>query len=337
MPNLLLLSLNFLSLFILFQAEAFGTALKVGVSPVTSSAAIFIAKEKGYFSKHGLDDVELIIFKNSGAPMTPLLASGELDIGGGNISAGLFNSFNQGLGLKIVADKGHINQNCDYINLIVRSDLVDSKKYQSPKDLKGMRVGVTSDTGVSQQILLDRILKKSGLSYKDLVFVKMSYSAMNLALQMKEIDATIQLEPFVTMATKSGIAKKVESGFAHYPNQQSAAIIFSSKLMTTHRDQGIKFLAAYLEGIKDYNEAFLAQKNKIEVINLLKKYIAIDGPDVWEHMSPVGLDSNGKVNLESLSSDLLWYQANNFIEKPITVEKIIDHSLVNEAQKLLKR
>jgi len=81
--------------------------IKVGASPVVSSSGIFIAQEKGYFKDLGLN-VEITPFRSSGASMTILLAKGDLDVGGGNLSTGLWNAINQGLGIKLVADKGHI-------------------------------------------------------------------------------------------------------------------------------------------------------------------------------------------------------------------------------------
>lgn len=310
-------------------------SLKVGVSPIMSSSAIYIAQEKGYFQKYGLGQVELIPFRNSGAPMTVLLANGEIDIGGGNINSGLLNAINSGISIKVVADKGHVGKDTSYISLLVRNDHISSGRYKGTEDLKGFKLGFTSEVGVSQQILLDKVLKKSNLKLSDVEFVKLTYPEMNIALKNKSIDATIQLEPYVTMAVKSGIAKKVETAYSFYPNQQSAGIFYSPKMIKEKKDIGVKFMAAYLNGIEDYNTAFLENKNKKEIISILKKYITIDDDEVWNSVTPVGLAANGAIELESLKSDIEWYKLNKFTEKSPSVQDVFDEYFLVEAKKLL--
>ena len=64
------------------ESKPAAEVVKVGSSPVLSSAGIFLALEKGYFKEEGIE-VELVPFAGSSAPMLPLLAKGELDVGGG--------------------------------------------------------------------------------------------------------------------------------------------------------------------------------------------------------------------------------------------------------------
>ena len=91
--------------------------------------------------------------------MTVLLSTGKLDIGGGNLSVGLWQAINQGVGLKLVADKGHISQGHSYIALLVRKDHIKSGRYKSFQDLKGFKMALTSLAGVSQQIAAEKFLK----------------------------------------------------------------------------------------------------------------------------------------------------------------------------------
>ena len=76
----------------------------IGASPVLSSAGIFIAMERGYFAEEGIAP-DTITFASSGAQMLPSLIKGDLDVGGGNINSGIYNAFNDGHGIRIVADK----------------------------------------------------------------------------------------------------------------------------------------------------------------------------------------------------------------------------------------
>jgi NitT/TauT family transport system substrate-binding protein len=303
--------------------------VKIGVSPVVSSAGIFLAYEKGYFKKEGIE-ADLTYFKGSGAPMTALLGNGSLDVGAGNISAGLWNAINSGFGIKLVADKGRVSKECDYIGLLVRKDHVNSKRYKTFGDLKGFKMAVTA-FGVSQQIAADKFLKTAGLGLDDVVFEKMDYAAMNAALESKNLDATIQLEPYLTEAESKGIAVKVAGVNEVYPEQQSAAILYSSQFIKGRPDLAEKFMIAYLKGVRDYRDAFIKGKNKTEAIFLLKKHIKIDADDIWSKMIPAGINPDGYLNKESLVEDTKWYQEHGFIDMPCDIEKAVDHTFVKKA------
>jgi NitT/TauT family transport system substrate-binding protein len=303
--------------------------VKIGVSPVVSSSGIFLAYEKGYFKKEGIE-ADLTYFKGSGAPMTALLGNGSLDVGAGNISAGLWNAINSGFNIKLVADKGRVSKACDYIGLLVRKDHVDSQRYKAFGDLKGFKMAVTA-FGVSQQIAADKFLKAGGLRMDDVIFEKMDYAAMNVALGSKALDATIQLEPYLTEAESKGIAVKVAGVHEVYPEQQSAAILYSSQFITGRPDLAEKFMIAYLKGVRDYNDAFIKGKNKTEVIFLLKKHIKIESDALWEKMIPAGINPDGYLNKESLAEDAQWYQEHGFMDAPCDVEKAVDHTFVEKA------
>lgn len=327
-------SFLFVLILMFFIPEAYPVVIKVGASPVASSAGIYLAKERGYFKEQGLD-VEITDFNNSGAPMTLLLSKGELDVGAGNITAGLFNAIADGQKFKIVADKGHLNPGKDYLSLLVKNEHIKSGRYKTLADLKGFKMGLTSLDGVSQEILTEKFLQKAGLSLKDIIFVKVSYAEMNLALKSGAIDATIQIEPFLTKAVIEGIATKVAKGSEAYPGQQSGAIFYSPHFIKKSPEAAKKFMLAYSKGISDYNNAFLNLYNRDEVITDLKKHIKIDDDHIWKTMAIVGLNPNGKLNVIELKNDIEWY-SKNYIKKAMNSSDIIDSSFTEFAAKKIK-
>ena len=324
----------FIFLITFFISSAFAKTIKVGSSPVVSSAGIYLAKERGYFKEQGLD-VEVTDFNNSGAPMTLLLSKGELDVGAGNITAGLFNAIAEGQKFKIVADKGHIAQNKDYLALIVRNDHLKTGRFKTLKDLKGFKMGLTSLDGVSQEILTERFLQKAKLTLKDVSFVKISYAEMNLALKAGTIDATIQLEPFLTKAVLENIATIVGLGSEVYPKQQSGALFYSPQFIQNNPAEAKKFMLAYSKGISDYNNAFVKNINRASVIADLKKSIKIDDDIIWEKMAIVGLNPAGSLNIKELENDIKWYEK-NYIKRPLNPKDIIDTTFSEYAAKNLK-
>lgn len=325
--------MKLLFIFFLLPFTTFAKTIKVGASPVTSSFAIYLAQERGYFKEQGLD-VEITDFGNSGAPMTALLSKGELDVGAGNITAGLFNAIAEGQKFKIVADKGNIDINKDYLSLIVKNEHIASGRYKELKDLKGFKMGLTSLDGVSQEILVEKFLQKAKLKPADVTFVKLSYAEMNLALKSGIIDATIQLEPFLAKAQLDNIATKVAGGSEGYLHQQSGALFYSPQFIKNSHEDAMKFMIAYAKGIADYNAAFVENKNKAAVITDLKKTFKYDDA-VWEKMSVVGLNPYGKLNVKELKNDISWYEK-KYIKKSLNYKNIIDESFYKNAENKLK-
>jgi len=320
MKNLILLTALF------FSATVLAETIKIGASSSLSTAGIYIAQERGYFKKEGLQ-TEIIVLNNSTAQMTTLLAKNELHVGAGNLIAGLFNAYAAGEKFKIVADKGHVSDKNQYIWLAVRKDLFDSKKVSSVADLKGLKIGLPSIEGSSQQIALESILKSGNLTNKDVKLVKVGYSEMKMAFQQKEIDAAVQLEPFLQDMVESEIGIKFKSVNEFRPNQQSAILIYSEKFAADKKNAQ-KFMKAYLKGVKDYNKALANKEEWLKLAPVINKYAKLDGEKSWGKMEPVGLKDNGSMNIDSIKADFEWYKANGFIKGEVTPDQVVDTSFL---------
>jgi NitT/TauT family transport system substrate-binding protein len=325
----------FLALFLQVQIAS-ATVVKVGYSPVLSSAGIFIAMERGYFKEFGLE-VQGTPFRSSSAPMNALLAKGELDVGGGNVTSGLWNANGENEQIKLVADKGTVSKGHDYLALLVRSDLVKEGKFKTLKDLKGLKVAFTALNGTSQEIAMSRFLQKAGLSPKDVTYLKMPYSDMNAAFRTKALDATIQLEPYISQAVEEGIAVNFASVYSVYPDQPSAVLFYSGLFAKNRKEEAVKFMAAYLRGVRDYIDAFGrgSSKSRKDIVEILKKYCEPLPDSIWEKMAPVGLNPDGYLDTKNLNSDLEWFKKMKYVEKPLSVEGHVDHSFVEAALKMI--
>ena len=305
----------------------------IGISPVMSSAAMFIATERGYFTEQGIQPV-INPFKASGAKMVPFLATGQLFVAGGNINAGIYNAIAHDIPIKIVSDKGTVSPQHGYLALIVRKDLVDNGRYKSFKDLKGMRMAVTAK-GVSQEIVTEMYLKKVGLSLDDIELKHLAYSDINIALANSNLDASVQIEPFVAAAVAKNIAVRVAGDDEIYPNQQSAAIFYSPVFMQKHPKQAKGFMVAYVKGLRDYNDAFEKGKGKKEVIDILTKYTRIKDKNIYQSVVPVGLSPDGLVNVKSLRDDAIWYYRRGYLRQKPDIDTIVDLSYARHAVKVL--
>ncbi|HAO43973.1 MAG TPA: ABC transporter substrate-binding protein [Afipia sp.] len=309
--------------------------VKVGVNKVISDVVFYIAQERGFFDEQKLT-VELIPF-DSGPRMIAPLAAGQIDIGAGASSAGLFNAVARGLGVKIVADKGSTAMTYDYMPLIIRKDLVDSGRVKTFADLKGLKLAAAGP-GSATNAKLNVALTQGGLTYKDSDNVNMSYPQQVLALTSKAIDGAITTEPSTSQAIASGVAVRLSKDVL-YPGQQVAVLLYGNDMLTKRRDVGQRFMTAYVKAARVYNDAthegrFSGTGSK-EVVDLIMKTTGLTNREMFDTMVPNGISPDAAVNIKSLTDDLKFFVDQGQIEKPVAVGDVIDMSFAETAVKLL--
>src|SRR5262249_31714192 len=152
----------------LAHPAAAADTVKVGIARTVSDAGYYIAEAEGLFRQEGIE-MALTPF-NSAAQMIAPLGTGELDVGGGTVSAGFYNAVGRGIAMKIVADQASMKPGYGYSSLMVRKDLVDSGRYKSFADLKGMKVAIAAP-GTGTASALNETLKQGGLKYGDVEVV----------------------------------------------------------------------------------------------------------------------------------------------------------------------
>src|SRR5262249_56512473 len=89
-----------------YRPAAAADQVKIGIARTISDAGYYIADAMGFFRGDGLD-VSISGF-NSAAQMIAPLGTGELDVGGGTVSAGFYNAVGRGIGMKILADQASV-------------------------------------------------------------------------------------------------------------------------------------------------------------------------------------------------------------------------------------
>jgi NitT/TauT family transport system substrate-binding protein len=307
-------------------------AVTVGAASVTSDAPIYIADSKGYFRDEGLA-VKVENFR-SASDMVPHLGTGTLDAGAGSASAGLYNAVARGIKIKIVADKASSPPGYGATKILVRKDHVDSGRYKTPADFKGMKFAMNAP-GVSNTATLNAILKAAGLRYSDVETVNMPLPDHVAALANKAVDASASVEPAATIAIKNGFAVLVKADDEILPNHQIAVLLYSENFVTKRSDAAQAFMRAYLRAVRFYNDALkdgrMIGPNADEVIAILAQATPIKDPSIYKSITPTGMNPDGKVNIESLAADLAFYKEQSLIEANVKIEQIIDHSFVEKA------
>jgi NitT/TauT family transport system substrate-binding protein len=307
--------------------------VRIGIARTISDVGYYVADAMGFFRAEGLQ-VSIIGF-NSAAQMVAPLGTGELEVGGGTVSAGFYNAVGRGILMKIVADQASIKPGYGFSSLMVRKDHVDAGRYKTFADLKGMKVAVGA-LGSGSASALNEALKKGGLRFVDVDVVYIGFPEHLPAYKNKGIDASITNEPTMTRAIEDGVAVRVAGNDVTYPDQQTAVTFFSDRFIRHRRDLAERFMRAYLRGARIYNDALkdgrLAGPKADEVISILTKYTLIKDAGMFRRMVPSWVNPNGEVNLASLRKDLDFFRELGLIEKKdISVDGVVDGSFAKAA------
>jgi NitT/TauT family transport system substrate-binding protein len=310
--------------------------VRVGVTTALTTAALYIADHRGFFKNEGLN-VQFIEF-DSAANMVAPLGAGQLDVGAGVISAGLYNAVSRGIEVRVVADLGSDPPGYGFQQLIVRTDLVRSGRYKSVKDLKGLTLSMPAP-GIATASQLNHLLRTAGLTLNDVKVVYMSNPDAIVALKNASIDGSLMPEPGPTIAARNGAAVKIMGDDVYYPNEQIAGILYGQTLLKAHRDAGVRFMRAYLRGVRVYNDALRHGKiggpQAAEILHVFSDASKQSDPLVLAAVTPNGNNPNGRLNVTSMLEDLSFFREQGLIQGNISPKDIVDTSFVDEALKTL--
>ena len=246
-----------------FSADGFAQSIKVAYAAlVAGQVAPWIAKEGGYFSKHGID-VDLIYIPATTA--TQALIAGEIQLAQvtGVSTAGAILS---GADVRIIASV----QNKLAGSIYVRPEI------KSPEQLKGKRLGVSrfgalSDTAV--EIFLQRYGLKRGT---DVAIVQMGgLPEIITALERGAIQAGFANPPQTSRARRLGMKELFDLNTLGVELQQTCLTV-TTKYLREHRPVVKSFVEAYSEGL----HRFMTDKDFS--IQVMKKYLRMDDKELLD-------------------------------------------------------
>jgi NitT/TauT family transport system substrate-binding protein len=307
--------------------------VKVSVYQSVSDAGIYIANDRGYFKAEHID-LDLIQL-DAVASVVTALASGQVDVAGGAPSAAIYNSARQGIGIKIVADKGSLRRGNGYLGLVIRKGLEDQIK--TVGDLRGRKVAWTGyGSGTTNEVALDRLLRMAGLTEDDIQLQNLSFSDSLAALATGNVDAAYLIEPLMQSAEARNIGKILLTGDQLYPDQQVAVLLYGAEFCR-HGELAGRFMRAYLRGVRDYNDAFGKNKNRAEIVDILSRNTNVKKPELYATMVMPGLDPNAALNLAGMSRDMEWFFSKGYLKEEVSIPSVVNGTYSENAVKQLGR
>ena len=178
-----------------------------------------LADRLGYFKAEGLN-VEIADFAGGSKALQAMLG------GSADVTAGGFDHVIvlQARGQKIQAFV--LMLSVPAISLGVVKD--KAATYHSPKDLKGMKIGVTAP-GSTTHMFVNRVLAMGGVAPDEVSIIGVGSGPTAVAAARGgQIDALSNVEPAITMLERSGVLTVV----AESVSEQGAKAVFGEKLPT---------------------------------------------------------------------------------------------------------
>jgi len=304
------------------------TKIKIGVLKVSACGPVFIAKEKGYFAKEGLD-AELLSF-DAPTVVSQGVMAGDLDFGLAAVSAGFFNTASQGA-MRVIAGDGDESPGFRGLVAIASNQAYDAG-VKSLKDLAGHSFAITA-AGTIQQYDLGVIAKKYGFDYASLRMLPLgSFPNMVSAVVGGSADAAF---PGVTPARQALAGAKVHNlaWLGDELSMQIAVVTTTAKHADQDPDLVKRFLAVFRMGLKDYHDAFTGPDERphdgpgaAEDYAIIAKHTEV--PLETMKLGLIHLDAEGRLNVADVMNQIAWYKSQGMVKPEVDGAKIIDKRYV---------
>lgn len=197
------------------------TKLIVGYTEGPEFGATYIAKEKGFFEKHGLDVDLQTITLTSNVPAT--VVSKSLNIGGTTPSVFL-TAVDSGIDLVgIAASAGHRGSD-EAVGVVAGAKTGIAK----PADLAGKRFGVPGLTG-ALHIMCVAWLKGQGVDTSKVDFVEIPFPQLPEVLAAGNVDAVVTINAFVKMMVAKGTGVVIPGFAESFPNGMAADVYVADR------------------------------------------------------------------------------------------------------------
>jgi NitT/TauT family transport system substrate-binding protein len=233
--------------------------LKLAYLGLTCEAAIFVAREKGFFTEEGLD-VDLV--KTDWDSLRDGLGLGRFDANYTLIMY-LLKPIEQGLDVKIT---GGVHTGCLRVQAGAKTDI------KGVEGLRGKKIGIPT-MGSPPFLFASRVLAANGMDpRKDVTWIVVAPDVMALALDNGQVDAIATSEPIGSILTAQGKVRTIadQAMDAPYRDEYCCATVVSGKLAARNPVSAAKVTRALLKGARWVEENPTAAAN----LSVEKKYIA---------------------------------------------------------------
>ena len=220
------------------------TKITIGTaSGGTAVAALFAAREEGYFTKRGIDTTILMSSLDPDIPAA--LVSHSIDVATTSTTT-FFQAVDGGLDLVVVLGGTATSTRPTDEAVIAGNDT----GIHEAKDFVGRRVGVPG-IGAALQVLFRYWLIQSGVDFHQVNFAEASMPRMKDLLAAKTLDAAVAVNPFIGQMTDAGAGYIAVPLAAKIPSGKPVILYVATRdWVAAHGDLVARFREAIYEGAK---------------------------------------------------------------------------------------
>ncbi|HLH23427.1 MAG TPA: ABC transporter substrate-binding protein [Chloroflexota bacterium] len=309
------------------------THVRVASQFASTDVGHYIAIERGYYQQEGVD-AELVNFADA-SEMIPSLATAQVEVGGIGPNPATWNALARGVKLKLVMDKGSARPGAGYTALVIRKDVYDGGRGHSLTDLRGLHMAFTPPGKATTNAMPMAVgMERAGASIDDLVIEPIPFPDMVSALANGSVDGAMIVEPFLNRVLRQGSAVRVMGLDEMYPDFPIAQVGFAPAFYA-NRAVAKALVRGYVRAVRHYDNAVAGRTSdadRAQIDDILSRYTHIDAATVHD-MVPVGLNPNGRFNVDGVRDAYRWFREQGFIPEPVSeaaIDDLIGLELVDE-------
>jgi NitT/TauT family transport system substrate-binding protein len=228
-----------LVLVLLIGQTAFaGEPIKLGMSTWLGYAPLYLAKEKGFFQKRGID-VEIVVIE-SPADRRAAFAADKIQ--------GMATTVDTHVMTAAAENPIPVKQVLAMDDSNGGDGIVAKKEIKTVKDLKGKTVAAQLGAGASY-FWLNYVLSQNGLKLSDIKAVDMKAGDAGAAFVAGKVDAAVTWEPWLSRAKETPFGGVLLSS-DKTPGIIVDSLAFKPAYLQAHGDDVKKIIAAWNEAVK---------------------------------------------------------------------------------------
>lgn len=303
--------------------------VSVAYVPILKFATMYVAEQRGLFDKYGLDVTLNRV--SSGTEAIAFLTEDQIDVGGIAIVTSLWNGWNQGLAIRVIAPGALEPLENSPTKFMVRKDLVESGTVEDIADLEGMNVAVAGGPGSGGEYLVSKALELGGLTIRDVNLIRLNNADMPAAFQSGAIDAALLGSPYADQVEGAGNAVPIAEDLV--PGLMTVAFVGSDKFINERPEAAQRFTLALMEAARlMQGEDYYSDENMTAYLSFMNTT-----EEAIREGTPVVYDPNMVIPLEGLADVERVHRENGRVqyEEPIDLDNVVDTSFVEWARDVL--
>jgi NitT/TauT family transport system substrate-binding protein len=291
-------------------------SLRVAVLPHMAMAPVHLGVERGFFAAEGL----AVTIESSALTREaiPILATGKVDVAMLSFSAALINAIVRGARIRLVAGRERITAGCGDGGALYARRARFPRGYDDAASWKGVRTATSSRTSVREYVF-DRIAQHFGLPAGAIQVQSLRNEDAFAAAVSGRLDVITgggrpgyRDDPLLQRLERIDLMERL------LPNFQHSYVVFGPTILNAEPGLGGRFLRAYLKAAR----AFLAGETPQFFVQYAKD-LGLDYGLVKSACRNT-ITPDGSLQLEDLRTLIDWCVRKKYIEKPVSVESVID-------------